>query len=134
MSTEADRYHLTTAAEFQHWRDDRTSPAEPGSAGLYALMSSIDHEPVYIGQSSNIPLRIVQHRREKRKRFSYVLYYHEPDLVSRLRLEGVMILLHLPKYNRGLNLGFAAGKVWEIKWAKSGSTRKKGPRSKTSAR
>jgi hypothetical protein len=123
MSTEEERCRLLSAAEFQHWEWDSSHPAGPGAAGVYALIGD-DFEPVYIGQSGNLPLRFVQHKREGSKTFSFIKYYHEPDLVSRLRLESIMILLYLPKYNKALNIGFAPGKIWEIKWPGKSYTHK----------
>lgn len=84
-------------------------------AGVYLLMQ--DDKVRYVGQSSNISLRLKQHRKEQKKRFNKVLFYHIVSEIARLRLEGILILWYVPIYNRGINLGLANGdNVWEIRW------------------
>lgn len=96
---------------------------EPATSGLYLLYAGA--ELVYVGQSSNIGVRIVEHQRSD-KAFNTFRFYPMPDLSSRLRAEGILILKYLPKYNRALNLGMSEGRVWEIRW--------RAPSSRTSPR
>jgi predicted GIY-YIG superfamily endonuclease len=93
--------------------------------GVYLLY--LDEEVVYVGMSTHIRLRIAQHRKENTKVFNKVLLYQIEDETSRLRTESILILKYLPRYNKGLNLGFANGKVWEIRWA-GASKKSKSPR------
>lgn len=69
---------------------------------------------IYIGQSSNLRARLADHARTKgHDKFEW---YHEPDLVSRIKTESVLILALSPTLNRALNLGLDKGRVWEIRW------------------
>jgi hypothetical protein len=99
--------------------------------GVYLLFD--DAALVYIGQSHDIRARLAQHRRESLKTFHSAKFYYVPDLVSRVKFEGILVLFHLPKYNRALNLGLHEGRVWEIKWRSAGSSRR-GPSSRRAKR
>lgn len=70
---------------------------------------------VYVGQTQNLIRRLADHRREGTKIFDTARVYHCDDLVSRLRIEGVLILQYLPRYNHALLLGIdgLTEKVWE---------------------
>lgn len=83
-------------------------------AGVYLLVD-FDGKVVYVGQSGAIQLRARQHRRST-KRFSTIQYYPVEDVLSRLWIEGILILGLRPKYNRALSLGFAPGKIWELRY------------------
>lgn len=80
------------------------------------ILQGEDGSPQYIGQSSQAAQRLSTHRSERRIPFHTAVLYYVPDLVSRLRIEGILILTHLPPYNRGLNLGLHDGRVWEARW------------------
>lgn len=122
---------LNHALNWDNWAPD--GDIEPGTPGVYALFD--DGVPVYIGHSSNLPRRLAQHDHEGSKSYSSTKVYHRnPQLSSesfRLQLESLLILYYLPKYNKGLNLGFASpGKVWEIKWSRKRSDVSSGPRNR----
>lgn len=79
---------------------------KPISCGVYFLYDK--GELVYIGQSNNVYGRIGQHIREGKKRFDDFRIYETSDCV---RLEGLLIGLLHPKYNR--TEGNASGLVLE---------------------
>lgn len=81
--------------------------------GVYLLYDR--GQLVYVGQTGNLFRRVSQHRAEGTKTFDRVRVYHEDDLVSRLRIEGILMLIHLPRYNHALLLGLdgLSFKVWE---------------------
>lgn len=83
--------------------------------GLYLLFAD-GPEPVYVGQSRNIRVRLATHRREGKKVFHTARFYPVGSEQSRLILETVLIALLRPPLNRGLMLGIADGRLWEIKW------------------
>jgi GIY-YIG catalytic domain-containing protein len=92
--------------------------------GVYLLLSE-DGLVVYVGQSSNVCVRLVQHRSEARKQFSTALFYQMPGSTEseRLWIEGALIFQYQPLYNHAYNVGMAGGKCWEI-----GFGRKRGKR------
>lgn len=85
-------------------------------AGVYCLMAG--DRVVYVGQSKHVRNRLAQHRQEGAKAFDGVRVYLLEDVSSRLILEAILILLFLPRHNRGLNLGLADGRAWAIRWKK----------------
>jgi hypothetical protein len=85
-------------------------------AGVYLLYQK--EKLLYVGQTYNLNQRLIQHQE---KPFTHAIVYHINELVSRLRVEGILILWLLPELNRGMNLGLCQGKVWEVKWRRSGS-------------
>lgn len=102
-------------------------PAAEGghNAGVYLLFSR--GLIVYVGQTGDLSKRLGEHRREGTKTFDDAQVYLLDDLESRLRVEGVLMLTYLPRYNHALLLGMdgLAGKVWERDhrniWARKGS-------------
>lgn len=102
-------------------------PAAEGghNAGVYLLFSG--DLIVYVGQTGDLSKRLGEHRREGTKTFDDAQVYLLDDLESRLRIEGVLMLKYLPRYNHALLMGLdgLAGKVWERDhrniWAKKGS-------------
>jgi hypothetical protein len=113
ISDEPDLGLLRCLPSISCFEDERTLGPDP-VAGIYLLYD--DGVICYVGQSSNIGLRLRQHRREKTKAFQYARVYHISSLSDRVRLEGILILSLLPRYNRGLNLGLDGKKAWEVKW------------------
>ena len=95
--------------------EDNLESASAPVPGVY-LLFDYPGNVVYIGQSSDVARRLKDHRAEGTKKFHYALFYQLADETSRLRLEGILILLHLPCYNKGINLGLRPGRVWEIRW------------------
>ena len=84
--------------------------------GLYILFR--ESTIVYIGQSGDIRERLRTHRKEGKKIFDRVTHCFCDDLSERLRLEGILILLHTPKYNRALLLGLSNGRTHEIRFGR----------------
>lgn len=69
--------------------------------GIYFLYDS--GEIVYIGQTNNLPQRIVGHIKEGTKTFdSYSFYECDPDTLDSVEFEE--IIEHKPKYNKTLPL------------------------------
>lgn len=89
-------------------------PKQASVKGLYLLLDG--GVVVYVGQSADIRGRLRTHRREAKKPFETILWWACPAESDRLRLEGVLILALLPRFNRGLALGFHDKKCWEVKW------------------
>ncbi len=105
-------YLLTIAAKTAAAPKDATDPTDRDGG------NDADQPPtvVYVGQSRDIAARLRTHRLEKTKCFHKALFYPLADEMSRLRTEGILILYFLPLYNRGLNLGLAAGRLWAVRW------------------
>lgn len=102
-------------------------------AGVYILIHN--EVTVYVGHSGFLQERIRCHRREKTKVFHTFKYYQIDSVLSRLYFEGILILALRPKYNRALSLGFAPGKIWELKYnIGKGKARTTKPTRPTSAR
>lgn len=96
-------------------KDEAYLIRQPGAVpGVYLLFDG--DSLVYVGQSSDIELRLKQHRKERKKSFNFALLYHIDSLEDRLRLETILIMALLPEANKGLNLGLHKGRVWEVKW------------------
>jgi len=84
-----------------------------GIPGIYFLLNA--GRVVYIGQSSDIHSRLKQHRKDPKKRFSQVLWYHMGCWKSRLRWEAILIFQYLPCHNRRIDLGITpTGGVYEV--------------------
>lgn len=117
--------HFPDLAEFEP-----EASIQRGRGGVYLLYSG--SMLVYVGQTQDLTKRLAQHRAERVKEFDMVLIYHEDDLASRLRIEGILHLKYLPRYNHAILLGTdgLTGKVWERDhkniWVKK-RTRRKGP-------
>lgn len=103
--------------------EDALESASAPVPGVY-LLFDYPGNVVYIGQSADVARRLKDHRSEGTKDFHYALFYHLDDESSRLRLEGILILLHLPAYNKGLNLGLRPGRAWEIRWKRPKAPKK----------
>jgi hypothetical protein len=108
---------VASLPDLESSKDEDYLASEEGPVqGVYRLLDA-SGTTVYVGQSSNIKLRLAQHRKEQTKLFEYALIIPQiDDLSQRLRAETVLIMTHMPKYNRGINIGLAAGQCWEIKW------------------
>lgn len=81
--------------------------------GVYLLYDR--GQLVYVGQTGNLFRRLAEHRAEATKVFDSYRVYHNDDLDARLRIEGIIMLTYLPRYNHALLLGLdgLTGKVWE---------------------
>lgn len=88
--------------------------------GVYLLLQ--EARVVYVGQTSHLMLRLLQHRNEGRKQFDAALFYHMPDSneSDRLWVEGALICLYRPYANKGWHVGFSAGRCWEIGFGRRG--------------
>jgi hypothetical protein len=117
--------NLPDPSEFQE--EDSLPPGR--CPGIYILLDG--EEVVYVGQSGDIRTRLRTHRGEGAKSFSQARWYQEFSLPSRVKLEAILILLLLPKYNRGLSLGMDGNRVWEIKWRRNSSPSSSGRRAKS---
>ena len=104
--------HLPKLADFE--KEEALATTAAPVPGVYLL--SRDGVVVYAGQSGDLKTRFRQHRKEATKVFHTASFYRLGDEMSRLQTEGILILYFLPKYNRGLNLGMAADRLWAVKW------------------
>lgn len=66
-------------------------------AGVYFLI--LDEEVVYVGQSSNIHMRLQSHINQDVKLFDDAWYISEKDKPKRLYLEMNLIQMYKPIYN-----------------------------------
>jgi hypothetical protein len=99
----------------------------------------LDREVFYVGQTSNLALRLKGHLRPGGKLSPTALasidivhdfdelsskltifWQPEPDLVRRLRLETIYVMRDLPRLNQALQLRIHGKKVTEIRWRKVG--------------
>lgn len=94
-------------------RDLSAMNCDLGWPGVYLLWS--EGSIVYVGQSGRCLDRVAEHRREAKKRFDKVWVLPCPDHAERLRVEAMLMLEHMPKYNRALCLGFdKTGRCYEL--------------------
>lgn len=85
-------------------------------SGVYILWRQ--QEIVYIGQSVDIFRRLIQHRAEGKKAFDRATWSAICQGDDRLRVEGILILRHLPRHNRAVALRIAAGRVYEADYGR----------------
>jgi hypothetical protein len=115
---------VASLPDLESSKDEDYLASEEGPVqGVYRLLDA-SGTTVYVGQSSNIKLRLAQHRKEQTKLFEYALLYQIEAETTRLRWETILIMQYLPKYNKGLYLGLSSGKVWEIRWKRNNKVTK----------
>lgn len=85
-------------------------------SGVYALKDG--DKPIYVGQSTQLGQRVRTHARDKS--FDRVDFWPCRDRSDRLRLETILVMIHLPPLNKGIALGTDGTKVWEIRWKGGG--------------
>ena len=115
--------HLPTLQDFLTPEAFRRQWPSGRVPGIYLLLRR--GHIVYVGQSSKLLLRIQDHKRDAKKDFDEVRYWPCDGSASfRLRLETILIATYLPRYNRGVHLGLSGGKMWEIRWPRSRTSKK----------
>ena len=92
------------------WRSPATR-ALGRDGGLYVLLHR--GQVVYIGQSGELLARFATHAKEGKKEHDDARWWPCADLSRRLQLEGALILLVRPYYNRTITLGLSPKRVWD---------------------
>jgi len=107
----APRTKLPKPSDFRPESELVEGEREPG---IYLLLQRGD--VVYVGQTSHLLLRLLQHRAERKKQFDKALVYTMTSSTEsdRLWVEGALICLYRPPANRAWNVGMSDGKCWEI--------------------
>jgi hypothetical protein len=94
----------------------------PDVACVYFVLR--DREIVYIGQTGNLKKRMKDKKHPANlEKGLEIRWMPEVNLSRRLRLEGALILLHMPEKNSAIMLNLRGRKCSEIRWRRKGTGR-----------